>query len=392
MTRIVNLKLDELRLDGGTQPRAALSGDTVTEYREAILAGQKLPPLKAVWDGTCYWLYGGFHRWQALKDAGRTKTAVEVRSGTLDEARWLALAENLTHGQRRTNADKHAAAVMALQNWPEKTDRALADHAGVNHHLLSKIRSTLPDKAANGSQHTGARENAETQPQTAPSSEAAPSSVGSTPNCNGQSQEEESGKSAPKAPSKPAARTGRDGKSYQPAKPASEKLLCDRCRRTGAVLNCKACEAFRNGKNTSEPTKPPPTKPSAPKSAVLDKEGSAVPDRCRDAFADPSLAVLIEAVRETRDSFDVAAWVKKVGQLCVHYPFLQFEGFAQHVNEALHQIQCAVLSLESGMPHAVCPECKGAESAEPGSRCKACRGCGHVPVTRYRELTGGAKV
>ena len=52
------LRLDEIRLDGGTQPRIMINEKVVDEYAELYRDGQELPPVTIFFDGTTYWLAG----------------------------------------------------------------------------------------------------------------------------------------------------------------------------------------------------------------------------------------------------------------------------------------------------------------------------------------------
>src|SRR5579872_288056 len=103
---------------------------TVQEYAEAMDAGAKFPDGEAVFDGTAYWLWDGFHRYHAEKKRGSKKMSLNVRNGTVEDARWLALGTNKTHGLRRTNEDKRRAVEAALKQRPQLSDRAIADHCG----------------------------------------------------------------------------------------------------------------------------------------------------------------------------------------------------------------------------------------------------------------------
>jgi hypothetical protein len=60
-----------------------------------------------------------------------------------------ALAANQTHGLRRTNADKRRAVELALDRWPDKSDREIATLAGTSHPFVGRVRGeseveTLP--------------------------------------------------------------------------------------------------------------------------------------------------------------------------------------------------------------------------------------------------------
>ncbi len=62
----------------------------------------------------------------------------------MDEAIWLASRANLTHGVRRTNEDKRRAVEMALSSkGASMSDRAVAEHVGVTHPLVSKVRGEV---------------------------------------------------------------------------------------------------------------------------------------------------------------------------------------------------------------------------------------------------------
>ena len=136
-----SLDIDGIRIDSGTQARAALDEATVAEYAEALGRGIDFPPVVVFRDGTEHYLADGFHRLAAFRKAGRDSIQAEVREGTRDAARWYALGANKTHGLRRSNADKRKAIRMALQERPDLSDRAIADHVGVSHPTVAKYRS-----------------------------------------------------------------------------------------------------------------------------------------------------------------------------------------------------------------------------------------------------------
>src|SRR5262245_22985512 len=77
------LAIQQIRRDGGTQSRAALNEETITDYADAmedllrIPNGlSQFPPLIVFYDGTDYWLADGFHRVEAYERVlGRTITA-----------------------------------------------------------------------------------------------------------------------------------------------------------------------------------------------------------------------------------------------------------------------------------------------------------------------------
>jgi len=138
-----DLPLDAIRLDGGTQPRAAIDAETVREYAERMKAGDHFPPVQVYFDGTDHWLSDGFHRVKAAAEAGQTTVQAEVWEGTRDDAFWMSLAANRTHGLPRSHADKERAVKAALAARPKLSDRAIADHLGVSPSTVAKYRPTI---------------------------------------------------------------------------------------------------------------------------------------------------------------------------------------------------------------------------------------------------------
>lgn len=142
-----SVSLRDLRLDGDTQARAGLDDETVADYADKIRAGVALPPPVAFFDGSRYWLADGFHRAEATRKVGASSMDVEVRKGTREDAIWFACGANQGHGLRRTNADKRRAVEMALRLKPESTNRAIAEHVGVDDKTVAAVRSQLESTA-----------------------------------------------------------------------------------------------------------------------------------------------------------------------------------------------------------------------------------------------------
>lgn len=139
---LTELPLSKLRVDGGTQPRTALSDATVAEYADAYKAGGELPPPVAFHDGSDYWLGDGFHRAKAADKAGFTKLAVDVRAGTRRDAILYSVGANATHGLPRSNADKRQAVETLLRDaeWGKWSDNRIATQCAVSHPFVAKVR------------------------------------------------------------------------------------------------------------------------------------------------------------------------------------------------------------------------------------------------------------
>lgn len=149
-TPVKTLAHADIRTDGGTQPRAEISNDLVTEYTEAMQAGAQFPPVVIYYDGSDYWLADGFHRLRALASLGRPVLA-DIRQGTRRDAVLFSAGANATHGQRRTNADKRRAVLALLHDdeWRQWSDREIARRCAVSNRFVGDLRAEL---SVNGSQ------------------------------------------------------------------------------------------------------------------------------------------------------------------------------------------------------------------------------------------------
>ena len=155
---IADLRRDEL------QTRAALSEETVSDYKDAMDAGRsEFPPIVVFKDNLRKRLYlaDGFHRVEAMLRRGDKRVKADVRIGTYADALKFALGANANHGLRRTNADKRHAVEMAWTHrrelWP-RTDNAdpsaavLADACGISvataNRFIAEIRPAPTKPAA----------------------------------------------------------------------------------------------------------------------------------------------------------------------------------------------------------------------------------------------------
>ena len=149
------IKLTEIRIDGGTQTRAEISNATVEEYSEAVLEGAKFPPVDVFFDGVENWLADGFHRYHAHKRAEVKDIAATIHSGSKDDALVFALGANTKNGLRRTNEDKRKCVSIALERWPDRSDRWIAEVCGVGHHLVASCRPTQLGDSPSSTSRTG---------------------------------------------------------------------------------------------------------------------------------------------------------------------------------------------------------------------------------------------
>jgi len=155
-TEIQNLTLDQIRIDGGTQPRVAIDEGIVAEYAERYSSGVDLKPVIVFFDGATYWLADGFHRYWANKRIECNQVFAEVHQGTQRDAILYSVGANATHGLRRTNADKRKAVLTMLteskvshdEDGKPWTDNAIAKRCHVSPHTVASMRSTLQMQSA----------------------------------------------------------------------------------------------------------------------------------------------------------------------------------------------------------------------------------------------------
>lgn len=158
------LNLYVIRTDGGTQPRAGLDEEVVDNYREGYIAGAKLPPLDVFYDGSVYWLADGFHRLDGAKRAdfdmgGKLSTVdVHLHQGTRRDAVLFSVGANATHGLPRTNADKHRAVMVLLNDpdWSTWSDGLIARTARVSQPFVSALRRKSTQNGFESTERKGA--------------------------------------------------------------------------------------------------------------------------------------------------------------------------------------------------------------------------------------------
>lgn len=147
----MKIQISEIRIDGGTQPRARTNLEIISEYSDDMERGDKFPPVVVFHDGEAYWLADGFHRRDAAIRAGLCEIEADVRKGSLRDAVLFSVGVNSAHGQRRTNDDKRRAVIKLLEDteWSKWSNREIASRCAVSPGLVDSLRKEL---SANGRQ------------------------------------------------------------------------------------------------------------------------------------------------------------------------------------------------------------------------------------------------
>jgi hypothetical protein len=139
----MELSIDKIKMDAGTQPRACLNNDVINEYASAMTAGEQFPPVVVFYDGKVYYLADGFHRVNAAIACTKTKIESDVKQGTRRDAILYSVGVNATHGLRRTNEDKRRAVMLLLEDkeWSSWSDYEIAKRVNVSHTFVAGLRS-----------------------------------------------------------------------------------------------------------------------------------------------------------------------------------------------------------------------------------------------------------
>lgn len=142
---IVQLKLDQVNIEGGTQARAEINHTTVSEYAEHL---DDLPPVDVFFDGVKYWLAEGFHRWHAHKKKGRATIACRKHLGTVRAAILFAVGANAENALQLTDADRRHACRMLLTDseWGKWSKEEIARQCRVSPWLVADEKKRIKEE------------------------------------------------------------------------------------------------------------------------------------------------------------------------------------------------------------------------------------------------------
>ena len=136
------INIADVRVNGGTQSRAAIDRGVVSEYADAIKGGAAFPPITVYFDGVSYWLADGFHRYEAYALAQVYEAPADIRQGTQRDAILFSVGANASHGLRRTNDDKRRAVQTLLNDpeWAVWSNREIARQCQVDEKTVRRYR------------------------------------------------------------------------------------------------------------------------------------------------------------------------------------------------------------------------------------------------------------
>lgn len=140
-----SIKLKDIRIDGGTQSRTRLNERHIQHLLEVLEDDGRLEPIEVIYDGTDYWLWDGFHRVEAYRQAKRTSIPAHIDQGTQRDAILKSCGANGKHGLPRSNADKRRAVTRVLSDpeWSKWSDREIARQCAVSHPYVANLRTVV---------------------------------------------------------------------------------------------------------------------------------------------------------------------------------------------------------------------------------------------------------
>lgn len=159
--------LDEFRIEEACQAREQIDPEVVDDYAELYRAEAELPPIECFDVDDALVVVDGFHRVTAAEKAGvGWLRCTVVGQGSIDDAIWRATGANQAHGLRRSNADKRKAVRLALESKAGvgKSDRAIAEHTGVDHKTVARVRAEAEASWGNSPPETREGKDGKTYP------------------------------------------------------------------------------------------------------------------------------------------------------------------------------------------------------------------------------------
>jgi len=139
------VSLDKIYIDPALFVRSHPREDVIDEYAQSASECACFKPIDLFRNGPpgFHILADGYHRVRAFQRARKKVIRAIIHEGGQLEALRFALAANTQHGIRRTNADKKVCIRIALENFPDQSDRAIAALCKVSHPTIKTVRDEL---------------------------------------------------------------------------------------------------------------------------------------------------------------------------------------------------------------------------------------------------------
>ncbi len=381
------LSIARIRTDGGTQTRACIRKEVVSEY--AALNGE-MPAVVVFYDEHgVYWLADGFHRLEARKEQGKRDIECDIREGSLRQAVLYSFTANHRHGLRLSTEDKRYAVAKCLNDpeWAKMSDRWIADTCGCAHPLVSEMRKNLVEDSSTRTGSDGRTVTVRAKVY-CDRCKRLGTPAKDCKNCLKAREDDKEKRDAAKAErdskralkaaerAKKAAEKAqaKDERERQRAenKAAKEKAAADK-----AAAKAKKEEEKRKAEEGREPGIDPEESP------VTDALGHTVPAPLIGAFvADFDKAVSL--CQQLQSLIDVLACNPGGEQLA---RFVAPKRSGEKVIQRSKHLDDLKADIKGTRPHAVCPYCVG----KANKTCKGCNGTGWVTKRTWDGATDTEK-
>ncbi len=181
-----HVPIASIHQDPQYQMRERVNRETVSEYAELIRSNKGEWPFadpvrlvrvkgKKGAEPTLV-LVDGWHRIEAMQQAGEDHVVAVIIDGTAEAAFKEALGANSRHGLPRSNGDKRKAVAAALERYASWDNRKIAKLVGVSHTMVNDARKRLEaassepgvEGPSTSSKPTGAEDKVEAASSVAP--------------------------------------------------------------------------------------------------------------------------------------------------------------------------------------------------------------------------------
>ena len=156
---IEEISLANVYLDRETQVRATVSEETVQRYQDAMENEEcrdKFPPIILYRDNDdTLWLADGHHRVMAANRRKFQTIHAIIRKGSKADAIWEAIKANGRNGLPLGRADIRRAVEMVIKNFPERSNRSLADAICCSEQMVRRLRESVAPNGATERKNIG---------------------------------------------------------------------------------------------------------------------------------------------------------------------------------------------------------------------------------------------
>lgn len=178
----MNFKIENIELDTSIQCRATINMETVNDYAERMTEGDEFPPVELYGTKDRAWIGDGWHRVMAAKNIDYKDIPANLHAGGRVDALKAALGANTSNGLRRSNPDKRRCVEIALKEWPNLTNRQIAQMCGVRDPMVAVYRpetscnniATEKRTGADGKQYKATHTKPDPAPEIEPEEETEP--------------------------------------------------------------------------------------------------------------------------------------------------------------------------------------------------------------------------